>query len=218
MIALPKILTPDSPQFPPVSDALTDPNGLLAIGGDLTAERLIEAYEHGIFPWFNPGEPILWWSPDPRAVLFPEQLKISRSLRKVINKQDYHCQLDTAFIAVINACATIKRNYANGTWLTETMMEAYCELHQLGLAHSIEVFDVNNNLVGGLYGVVSGRVFSGESMFHYQPDTAKIALVFLCEQLASLHCDIIDCQIMNPFLDQMGATMISRNRFLGYLR
>ncbi|MCE9551206.1 MAG: leucyl/phenylalanyl-tRNA--protein transferase [Betaproteobacteria bacterium] len=203
-------LEADQP-FPPLEDALVDPNGLLAVGGELTANRLLEAYQHGIFPWFSEQDPVLWWSPDPRMVLFPEELKISKSLQKHLKHADV--RLDTSFRTVMESCATIPRNGQNGTWILPQMIEAYCELHRLGYAHSVEVWQ-EGALVGGLYGVALGRVFFGESMFHRATDASKIALVHLVKH----GYDMIDCQMYTPHLASLGAREIARQEFAEKLR
>lgn len=201
--------------FPPVELALQTPNGLLASGGDLSVPRLLDAYRHGIFPWFNPGEPILWWSPDPRMVLFPEEVHISRSLAKRLRQRDYQLQTDTAFGAVMQACATPRqreKGEISGTWISAEMMDAYMRLHQLGYAHSVEIWK-DGALVGGLYGVAIGRMFYGESMFSRIPDASKIALVHLCRQLQRWEFGMIDCQMETAHLARMGARPISRRAF-----
>ncbi len=204
-------LSPGSPAdaFPDVGHALTEPNGLLAIGGDLSPDRLVYAYRHGIFPWYSDGQPILWWSPNPRAVLDPSALKISRSLKKTLQKGRYKTTMNAAFEAVVRACAGPRAN-ADGTWITRDMFAAYGRLHQLGLARSVECWDEKNHLVGGLYGVSLGRLFCGESMFSHAPDTSKVALVHLCR----LGYEMIDCQIPNPHLTSLGAVEIRREDFV----
>ncbi|QIK38495.1 leucyl/phenylalanyl-tRNA--protein transferase [Caldichromatium japonicum] len=202
----------DHSHFPAPHLALAEPNGLLAIGGDLSPTRLLQAYRRGIFPWFGPGDPILWWSPDPRAVLFPTQLRISRSLRKRLRRCGLTTTLDRAFRAVIQQCAA-PREPKGGTWLVPEMIAAYCQLHTLGLAHSVEVWQ-GNTLVGGLYGVALGRVFFGESMFSRVDDASKIALVHLCEQLVDWDFVLIDCQMMTAHLHSLGAVALARAEFL----
>jgi leucyl/phenylalanyl-tRNA--protein transferase len=202
--------------FPPLTDALQQPNGLLAIGGDLGAQRLLEAYRHGIFPWFSPGDPILWWSPHPRMVMFPDQLHISRSLYKRLKRPDYQVRFNTDFRQVMQACATVPRDGQAGTWIVPEMVEAYCELHRLGYAHSVEVWQgeaMHETLVGGLYGVALGRAFFAESMFHLVTDASKIALVYLVRQLQVLGIGMMDCQMHTPHLASMGAREISRDEF-----
>lgn len=203
-------LTPESP-FPPLSTALTAPNGLLAAGGELSPQRLIEAYRLGIFPWFNEGEPILWWSPDPRMVLFPDELKISRSLRKALKKGNYEIRIDSAFNQVMQACAT-PRNGRAGTWIHAEMMSAYAVLHEIGVAHSVEVW-LGGELKGGLYGVAQGKVFFGESMFSRISDASKIALVHLVKQLERWDFGMIDCQMKTAHLASLGAREIPRKEF-----
>jgi len=199
----------DAP-FPPLASALREPNGLLAAGGDLSPQRLIEAYRRGIFPWFNPGEPILWWSPDPRMVLFPAELKISRSLRKTLNKRAYEIRVDTAFRQVMEACAAPRDGH--GTWITPAMIDAYAELHRQGLAHSIETW-VDDQLAGGLYGVSLGKMFYGESMFSRATDASKIAFVHLVRQLQRWDFGLIDCQMKTAHLFSFGAREIPRAEF-----
>ena len=201
--------------FPPVEQAFKEPNGLLAAGGLLTPEWLTQAYRNGIFPWFNKGEPILWWSPDPRAVLFPDELIISRSLRKVINKNRFTITFDKAFIQVMKACAAPRKN-SSGTWITQEMLHAYSELHKFGVAHSVEVWQ-NGELVGGVYGIVLGQIFFGESMFHRVPNASKVAFVKLIGQLQKQDIKLIDCQIRSDHLQSLGATEIPRTEFLKLL-
>ena len=203
-------LNPNDP-FPPLDSALREPNGLLAAGGDLSPQRLIEAYNRGIFPWFNPGEPILWWSPDPRMVLFPGELKVSRSLRKTLKKQTYEIRVDTAFRQVMEACAA-PRDGHSGTWITPAMIAAYTELHRQGLAHSVETW-MEGKLVGGLYGVSLGRMFYGESMFSLATDASKIAFVHLVRQLEHWGFGMIDCQMKTAHLASLGAREIPRAEF-----
>ncbi len=204
-------LTPESLEFPPPDSALSDPNGLLAVGGDLSVKRLITAYSQGIFPWFNEEEPILWWSPTPRAVIAIDQLKINRSLKKVLNRKSFTVTVNQAFDRVIEHCANAPFR-TEGTWINSAMLAAYQQLHQLGYAHSIEVWQ-NNTLVGGLYGVAVNGFFSGESMFYLQNNASKIALVGLSDLLKQQGVEIIDCQITNPFLVSMGCIEISRAEF-----
>jgi leucyl/phenylalanyl-tRNA--protein transferase len=204
-------LHPDEP-FPSVTAALADPNGLLAAGGELSSPRLIDAYRHGIFPWFNPGQPILWWSPDPRMVLFPSELKVSRSLVKVLRNRDYQVRADTGFRAVMQACAE-PRPEQNGTWISDEMIAAYCALHEQGFAHSVETW-IDGELAGGLYGVALGRMFYGESMFTRAADASKIALVHLTRQLERWQFGMIDCQMYTPHLVSLGARAISRADFM----
>lgn len=202
--------------FPPPHLAMRDPNGLLAIGGDLSPERLVHAYSQGIFPWFNPDEPILWWSPDPRAVLVPTDFHASRSLAKRLRQGHFAVTLDHAFRRVLKQCAGTRAN-SHGTWLSRAMQDAYAALHERGLAHSVEVW-IRGELVGGLYGVALGRVFFGESMFSHAPDTSKIALATLARQLAAWQFTLIDCQIASAHLASLGARTIPRRSFLAQLR
>lgn len=202
-------------RFPPVTRALTEPNGLLAIGGCLDPDWLIEAYRNGIFPWFSPGQPILWWSPDPRMVLFPERLKVSRSLDKLIRQGVYTVTLDQDFGGVIRACSE-PRSSDGGTWITEDMIEAYTRLHELGHAHSIEAW-FDGVLAGGLYGVALGRVFFGESMFFRRRDASKVAFVQLVRQLRRWGFGLIDCQMSTEHLRRFGAAEIPRAAFMGLL-
>lgn len=201
--------------FPPVEAALPEPNGLLAAGADLSPQRLLDAYTRGIFPWFNAGEPILWWSPDPRMVLFPREFKISRSLRKRLKRSDYEVRVDTAFREVMLACAG-PRSGQRGTWITPQMVEAYTRLHALGHAHSVETW-IDGELVGGLYGVAIGRVFYGESMFTRVSDASKIALAHLVMQLADWGDGLIDCQMSTRHLASLGAREIPRSEFTALL-
>lgn len=198
--------------FPPIERALSSPNGLLAAGGDLTPQRLLAAYSRGIFPWFSAGEPILWWSPDPRMVLFPEALKISRSLAKTLRNKAYEVRADTAFRAVMTACALAPRGGQFGTWINPPMIAAYTRLHELGHAHSIETW-MDGELAGGLYGVAMGRMFFGESMFSTRTDASKIALSHLTRQLETWGYGMIDCQMSTPHLASLGARELSRREF-----
>jgi leucyl/phenylalanyl-tRNA--protein transferase len=209
------LLRTDIP-FPPVEQALRSPNGLLAAGGDLTSDRLLGAYRQGIFPWFSEGEPILWWSPDPRMVLFPKEFKISNSLRKTLRNASYEVRTDTAFEQVMRACAA-PREGANGTWIHEEMVAAYCELHRLGYAHSVETW-MDGELVGGLYGMSMGRMFYGESMFSRRSDASKIALAHLAAQLELWDFGMIDCQMNTPHLTSLGAREIPRGEFIHQLQ
>ena len=206
---------PDEP-FPPVTAALADPNGLLAAGGELSSRRLIDAYRHGIFPWFNPGQPILWWSPDPRMVLFPPQIRVSRSLVKVLRNRDYEVRADTDFRAVMQACAE-PRPEQDGTWISDEMIAAYCALHEQGFAHSVETW-IDGELAGGLYGVALGRMFYGESMFTRAADASKIALVYLARQLERWQFGMIDCQLHTAHLASLGAHEIPRAHFMRKLQ
>lgn len=201
-----------SPRFPPVSAALKSPNGLLAAGGDLSIERLLAAYRLGIFPWFTEDEPILWWSPDPRLVLVPSEIRISRSLRKTLRNKPYEVRFDTAFSEVIQACAAPRKEQAAGTWISADIIKAYEALFDEGIAHCVETW-VNGVLVGGLYGVAIGRMFYGESMFSQAADMSKIALVHLCRFLEQHDFAMIDCQMHTAHLESMGAKPISREAF-----
>ena len=209
--------SPDEP-FPPAEIAWKEPNGLLAMGGDLSTERLINAYQSGIFPWFSPDEPIYWWCPDPRAVIFPHKINIRRSLRKTMRNRGYRISFDHCFADVMRACAA-PRSYSEGTWITDDMLNAYTALHQLGIAHSVEVWNSKDELVGGLYGVDTGNnVFSGESMFSTESDTSKMAFVALAKKTQEWGFHLIDCQIENPHLMSMGAENISREHYLRILK
>lgn len=203
--------------FPPVEMAWDEPNGLLAFGGCLSPTRLINAYNSGIFPWYNPDEPIYWWSPNPRAVLYLNKIKISRSLRKTIRNKGYTITFDQSFSKVIESCAA-PRQSSGGTWITNEMFLAYEKLHKLGIAHSVEVWNKKNELVGGLYGVATGGVFSGESMFSTETDTSKIAFIALAWHMQEWGYSLIDCQIANSHLMSMGAENISRKEYLTILK
>ncbi len=207
--------------FPPVEYALTEPNGLLAVGGDLQPKRLISAYSQGIFPWFSENDPLLWWSPNPRAIIHVDDLRINRTLRKALKKSPYKITLNTAFEQVIALCADAPFR-DDGTWILPDMQKAYVNLHQLGFAHSIEIWQTNSDqepeLVGGLYGVAINGFFSGESMFYTSPNASKFALVALVELLKTIDIDFIDCQLLNDFLADMGATEISRENFIALKR
>lgn len=207
-------LDPRNPHqpFPPVHLAMRDPNGLLAIGGDLSMPRLIRAYSQGIFPWFNPDEPILWWCPDPRAALAPADLHVSHSLRKRIRKQDYAVTMDHSFADVLEACSAT-RAHSRGTWLGADMKRAYIQLHLNGHCHSVEIWR-QGQLIGGLYGIALGRVFFGESMFSRADDASKLAFNFLCEQLKAWRFEMIDCQVSSAHLLTLGAQEIPRQQFL----
>ncbi len=207
-------LEEDSP-FPPLQAALRHPNGLLAAGGELSVARLLEGYRRGIFPWFSQGDPILWWSPDPRMVLFPEELKISRSLSKTLRNRRYEVRFDFGFDAVMAACAAPRDGEA-GTWISDDMREAYGELHRLGHAHSAETW-IGGELAGGLYGVALGGVFFGESMFTRARDASKIALAALVSHLHANGFGLIDCQMHTAHLETLGAREIPRGRFAGLL-
>ncbi len=203
-------------EFPPLATALSEPNGLLAVGGDLAPERLLAAYRRGIFPWYSPGEPILWWSPDPRMVLFPAEFKVSRSLGRTLRRGGYEVRLDTAFARVIAACAQTPRRDQHGTWIVPEMQAAYRRLHELGLAHSVETW-VDGELVGGLYGIALGRMFYGESMFSWRSDASKIAVAHLARYLERLGFGMVDCQMHTAHLASLGAREIPRDDFIARL-
>ena len=204
--------------FPVLTKALIEPNGLLAIGGDLSPNRLLSAYKQGIFPWFNEGEPIMWWSPNPRMVLFPVELKVSASLRKRLKKLDYEVRFNTAFNRVMHCCAQTNRNKVSdsqksATWISNQIIDGYSRLYELGYAHSAETW-INDELVGGLYGVKIGQMFYGESMFHHVTDASKIAFVHLVQHLQLEGVEMIDCQMKTPHLASLGAREISRATFM----
>ncbi len=201
--------------FPNPGQALRDPNGLLAVGGCLSPERLLRAYYSGIFPWYDESTPICWWSPDPRTVLYPERLRVSRSLRKVIRSNRYMLSIDQAFTAVIDGCSA-PRPHSDMTWIVPEMRSAYRRLHQLGFAHSIETWQ-DGELVGGLYGVALGQIFFGESMFSRANDASKVALACLCAHLRRWQFQVIDCQLPTEHLHRLGAETLSRQRFLQVL-
>lgn len=213
MTALPW-LEADALWFPDPSTALDDPDGLLALGGDLSPQRLQLAYRRGIFPWFSEEQPILWWSPDPRCVIFPEDVHISRSLRRTLNSGRYRVTIDQAFAEVVDACA---RERTEGTWITPEMRHAYVDLHNLGLAHSFEAWDIDGRLVGGLYGVAQGACFFGESMFSRETNASKLVFVHCLRQLQAWGYALMDCQVENPHLLSLGATLIPRATFLSIL-
>ncbi len=201
--------------FPDVETA--NPNGIVAIGGDLSAGRLIHAYQNGIFPWYNEGEPIIWYSPDPRMVLYPEELKISKSMRQIIRKDIFKITFNQNFKDVIRQCKIISRKDQPGTWITDEMEKAYIELNRLGIAKSVEVWQ-NNNLAGGLYGVDLGHIFCGESMFSKVSNASKAALIYLTQKVASEGCQLIDCQVYNSHLASLGAREIPRKAFIQILK
>ncbi|MBT6276494.1 MAG: leucyl/phenylalanyl-tRNA--protein transferase [Chromatiales bacterium] len=207
-------LTPGLPDqaFPPTRHALVEPNGLLAAGGDLSPARLLAAYERGIFPWYSEGDPLLWWTPNPRSVLFPGELRVTRSLRKRIRSEKFSIRINTSFEQVMRACAA-PRGGETGTWIDKAMVDAYSRLHEIGVALSVESW-VGEQLVGGLYGVSLGKVFFGESMFARQADASKVALAHLC----TLGYQLVDCQLHNPHLESLGARMIERDKFEGLLK
>ncbi|HWV15129.1 MAG TPA: leucyl/phenylalanyl-tRNA--protein transferase [Cellvibrio sp.] len=214
MIQIPR-LTPGDTHFPPPASALSEPNGLLAFGGDLSPERILTAYRQGIFPWFNPGEPILWWSPSPRTVIFPADLHISKSLNKTLRQGTYRVTFDHCFAEVMRACAA-PRNYADSTWISEEIIAGYTELHKRGIGHSVEVWR-DRELVGGLYGMALGKIFFGESMFSRADNASKVALAYLVRQLRLWDFRLIDCQVANPHLFSLGAVEIGRDAFQQYL-
>lgn len=210
-------LQQDDLSFPDPELALNEPNGLLAIGGDLSLERLRVAYSLGIFPWYESGQPILWWSPNPRMVLFPDELHVSKSLKKLISKNIYKVSFNLNFPGVILACANQRSKNRNGTWITDEMQQAYINLHNAGWAHSVEVWD-DKKLVGGLYGIAMGKTFFGESMFSKQDNASKIAFVNLVKKLQDQNFKLIDCQVSNPHLARLGAREIKRESFLKHLK
>lgn len=210
MISIPWLNTYNY-DFPDPSNALDEPDGLLAVGGDLSPERILAAYRCGIFPWFNPGDPILWWSPNPRTVVFPNQLHISKSLRKTLRQGIYRVTFDTCFQAVMKACAA-PRAYAEGTWISDDIIAGYAALHERGFAHSVEVWR-DAELVGGLYGLALGRIFFGESMFSRADNASKVGFAHLVRQLRAWDFQLIDCQVANDHLFSLGATKIPREEF-----
>jgi len=199
-------------KFPPLTQALKEPNGLIAIGGDLSSKRLLDAYSQGIFPWFSEDNPIMWWSPNPRMVLFPAEFKVSSSLKKTLKKEPYQLSINSAFREVITACSQVKRPDQAGTWINQDMIDAYCELHDLGHAVSSESW-LDNQLVGGCYGVIIGQMFYGESMFHTQSGASKIAFVNLVNYLKTKNVGMIDCQMKTPLLTSFGGREIPREVF-----
>ena len=203
-------LTPGEPYFPDTRHALDDPNGLLAAGGELTAEWLKAAYPLGIFPWFSEEDPILWWSPSPRCVLYPSQFHESKSLKKSLRKEQFTVRIDTQFEEVMKQCAAPRGE--DGTWISDQIIAAYSDLHRQGVAHSVEVYQ-GNQLVGGLYGLAIGQIFFGESMFSRVTDASKVATKILCAELEKANYAVIDCQVYNPHLASLGAVEIERNEF-----
>jgi len=203
--------------FPPLEQALEEPNGLLCAGGELSPQRLIQAYRQGIFPWYVKGEPVLWWSPDPRMVLVPSEFRISRSLRRTLRAGDYRINLDSNFQDVIRACARTRRKGQSGTWITAEMQAAYCTLHELGFAHTVETW-IDDKLAGGLYGLAIGKMFYGESMFSHATDASKIALAHLARFLDDQGFGLIDCQMDTPHLASLGARQVPRSEFIARLR
>ena len=212
---MPVFLLSDKISFPP--PYLASKEGLLAVGGDLSQKRLLLAYRTGIFPWFSDDEPILWWSPDPRLVLYPEEIRVSKTLKKIIKKNMFHVTMDSAFVQVINQCAKIRLQNNQGTWIVKEMIDAYCKLHESGFAHSVEAW-YQNELVGGLYGVSLGKCFFGESMFTRVSNASNVALVKLVEYLNALSFDMIDCQLTTEHLLRLGAKEIPRVSFLKQLK
>lgn len=208
-------LDPSNPEtpFPDVDTALVDPEGLLAAGGDLSETRLLNAYRNGIFPWFEDGQPILWWSPNPRGVLFTEKFKISTSLRRALRKHTWTVTFDGDFRKTVIACAA-PRSYARGTWITNEMIEAYCHLHENGHAHSVELWDTDHRLVGGIYGVLIGKMFYGESMFSFETNASKVALAYLAIHLNHWGFPLLDCQLPSAHLSSLGAESINRSEFI----
>ena len=200
--------------FPPINSA--NPDGILAVGGDLLPERLILAYKSGIFPWYNAGEPIVWWSPNPRMVLFLDELVVSKSMRKTINKNVFEITFNQDFRGVISHCQKIKRDGQRGTWITNDMIEAYCKLNEMGVAKSVEVWK-NKELVGGLYGIDLGNIFCGESMFSKVSNASKIAFIALVNQLKTDNYLLLDCQVYNEHLESLGCREIERDAFLKIL-
>jgi len=209
------LLDEKSVGFPHPSRALKEPDGLLAVGGDLSVPRLVEAYRQGVFPWFSEGDPLLWWSPDPRAVFFPDAIHISRSLHKFLKRCTYEVTINKAFRTVVEACAEAPRDH-EGTWITASMIDAYTNLHYAGHAHSVEVWQ-QGELAGGLYGVLSGQVFSGESMFHQADNASKAALIALAGHLGPAGLKLIDCQMPNDHLMSLGAEELPRHEYLELL-
>ncbi|HIB31194.1 MAG TPA: leucyl/phenylalanyl-tRNA--protein transferase [Candidatus Thioglobus sp.] len=216
MIKIPQsfVLTDADTPFPQVELALTDPNGLIGVGGELTTKRLIDAYQQGIFPWYSEGEPVIWYSPNPRMVITPDKLHISKSLQKTLNRQNFEIKVDQNFTQVMSRCRSVVRKDQEGTWIDDEMIKAYSALHLSGLARSIEVFK-GDELVGGLYGVSMGKVFFGESMFSLERDASKIAFVHL---LKNMDYDLVDCQVENPHLKSLGAFNIERSAFIKLLK
>ena len=201
--------------FPAVDEA--NPDGILAIGGDLSPERLLLAYKSGIFPWFEEGEPIFWWSPNPRMVLFLDDLVVSKSMRNILNRNIFKVTFNQNFREVISNCQKIKREGQNGTWITNDMVEAYCKLHELGIAKSVEVWQ-NEELVGGLYGVDLGHIFCGESMFSKVSNASKVAFIALVNQLKVANYKVLDCQVYNEHLESLGCREIDRSQFMDILK
>ncbi len=216
MIEIPQsfVLTNPKTPFAEVSLALEEPNGLIGVGGELSAERLIEAYQKGIFPWYSEGDPVLWYSPNPRMIVTPDKLHISKSLQKTLNRKTFEIKVDHDFRSVIRHCKTAKRKEQDGTWIDNDMVNAYTDLYEKGVAHSVEVYQ-DGELAGGLYGVSMGRVFFGESMFSLVPDASKVALVYLTKNMSY---QLIDCQVESPHLKSLGAFNIERSAFINLLK
>jgi leucyl/phenylalanyl-tRNA--protein transferase len=212
---MPVYRLPDEIVFP--DPGLAEDNGLLAVGGDLKPGRLVHAYANGIFPWYSEGEPVLWWSPNPRMILFPKEFKRHKNLRRTVNKAVFNITFDRAFRQVIGQCAAVRKNDNSGTWITRDMEMAYIKLHELGLAHSVEAWQ-NGSLVGGLYGVSLGGTFFGESMFHLVTDASKVALWHLTDRLLLWNFDMIDAQQETPHLSSLGAKPVERKKFLHLLK
>ena len=200
--------------FPPVE--MADEDGLLALGGDLSVDRLLLAYQNGIFPWYNEGEPICWWSPNPRFVLFPAELKVSKSMKTMLNNGRYRFTVNRAFTQVIQNCKTVTRKGQDGTWITPEVQNAYTRLHEIGYAHSAEAW-LNGKLAGGLYGIRLGNIFFGESMFSVEPNASKFAFINYVQHLQKENVQLIDCQVYTEHLESLGARMISRNLFTGII-
>lgn len=215
LLSIPLLRPGDPPdRFPPPEEAMEDPDGLLAVGGDLSPDRLLAAYSRGIFPWFEEGQPILWWCPNPRAVLLPDALRVSRSLRRRLRSDRYRVSVDQHFGTVVRQCGDTRRD--EGTWITPEMARAYTHLHELGLAHSVETWE-EDRLVGGLYGVALGGVFFGESMFSLATDASKVALVRLVSLVKERAMPLIDCQVASDHLASLGSTLLPRREFLAAL-
>jgi leucyl/phenylalanyl-tRNA--protein transferase len=216
MIRIPILRAGILEPFPRTEHALAEPNGLLAAGGDLSTQRLLLAYRHGIFPWYSEGEPILWWSPDPRMVFDTGKIHVASRLQRWLRRCDWTIQADTAFADVVRACAAPRRGH-NGTWITRAMFDAYLRLHELGYAHSVEACDASGELAGGIYGVAVGRMFFGESMFSRATNGSKIALIALCRVLQAWGYELLDAQVASPHLQTMGAFEIPRGRFVAHV-
>lgn len=204
----------DNLEFPDPEGA---EDGIVAVGGDLHPHRIMNAYLSGIFPWYNDDDPIIWWSPDPRCVLFPSDLKISKSMRQLFKRQSYRVTFDHQFEEVITQCAQVRYKDREDTWINSDMLKAYCELHTMGLAHSVEVWNQSGQLVGGLYGIAMGKCFFGESMFHKATNASKYGFIALVQKLMEENYELIDCQVYNPHLESLGATVIPRSIFLSLL-